>query len=86
MKIKSGYILKKVMGSYMIVSLNATEVTGMQTLNETGAFLWDLMQQDTDIDTLTQKLIAEYDIDSTTAKKDIGLFIESLRASSLLDE
>lgn len=85
MKAKKGYVLKKVMGSYMLVATDA-EFNTMQTMNETGAFLWDLLQSDTDINTMTAKMVEEYAIDADTAKKDIEAFIDKLQNASLLDE
>lgn len=85
LKIKSGYIVKKVMGSYMLVSTSGEEST-MQTLNETGAFLWSLLEEDTTIESMTEKMVAEYEIDAPTAKNDIEAFTEKLRLSGLLEE
>lgn len=85
MKIKPGYIVKKVMGSYMLVSTSGEEST-MQTLNETGAFLWSLLEEDITVESMTEKMVAEYEIDAPTAKNDIEAFIEKLRLSGLLEE
>ena len=85
LKIKPGYIVKKVMGSYMLVSVIGEEST-MQTLNETGAFLWSLLEEDTTIESMTEKMVAEYEIDAATAKSDIEAFTEKLRLSGLLEE
>lgn len=85
LKVKSGYIVKKVMGSYMLVSLEG-EGSTMQTMNETGAFLWDALSSDTTIAHLTEKMVKEYDIDAATAQSDIEKFVANLRAAGLLDE
>ena len=85
LRIKSGYIVKKVMGSYMLVSLEG-EGSTMQTMNETGAFLWDALSSDTTIAALTEKMVKEYDIDAATAQSDIENFVARLRAAGLLDE
>ena len=73
------------MDSYMIVSLT-DEMNHMQTLNETGAFLWDELSTDTDETKLLARLTEEYDIDPDTAKSDIDNFIKKLRAANLLDD
>lgn len=86
MKIKDGYIIKKVMNRYMIVSTDDSAVHNMQTLNETGAFLWNLLTEETTIDKMCLSLTAEYDIDADTAKKDIEKFVSSLDAASLLEK
>ena len=73
------------MGSYMLVSLEG-EGSTMQTMNETGAFLWDALSSDTTIANLTEKMVKEYDIDAATAQDDIEKFVARLRAAGLLDE
>lgn len=85
MKAKSGYIVKKVMNSYMLVSPEG-ESTTMQTMNETGAFLWSLLEEDTTIEEMTQKMVAEYDVDRDRAKGDVEAFVKKLQASGLLAE
>ena len=85
MKIKDGFILKKVMGSYMLVSVDGEGGT-MQTMNETGAFLWEQLSDHTTIDALVEKLLSEYDTDPDTARADVTAFVAKLKSSNLLDE
>ncbi len=88
MKIKDGFIIKKIMGSYIVISAdgNAANFEKMQTLNETGALLWGVLEKGGDIDSLTAKLLAEYDVDEETAIADAKDFTDKLRAAGLLDE
>ena len=54
------------------------------SLNESGAFLWKLLETDkTEQDLLTAFLV-EYDIDEQTAKTDISQFIENMKKADLL--
>lgn len=86
MKIKDGFVLKKVMGSYMIVAIDdSLGFNGMQTLNETGSFLWNFLQTDVTKDELLTKLLSEYDVDEATAKNDIDAFLSSLDKAGLLE-
>lgn len=86
MKLKDGYILKKVMGSHMIVSLKEDGMNSMQTVNETGAFLWDLICTETTIDEMCEKMTAEYEVDAETAKRDIEAFVKKLSDADLLED
>lgn len=85
MKIKNGFTLKKVMGSYMIVSTTDESFNNVQTMNETGAFLWELLKEDTTIDSMSQKVAEEYEIDEETAKRDIEAFVDKLKSAGLID-
>lgn len=86
MRIKPGYILKKVMGSYMVMNtdIDSPDINAMQTLNETGAFLWTLLEQDTTKEAMAEALIKEYEVDKATAERDIEAFVKKLENSNLI--
>lgn len=88
MKIKDGFIIKKIIDSYMVISTDtiAVNTEKMQTLNETGAYLWGILEKGGDIDLLTAKLLEEYEVDEATARKDAEAFADKLRAAGLLEE
>ena len=50
MKIKNDFILRKVADSYVVVPVNSMtlDFNGIVNLNETGAFLFDILQKGTD--------------------------------------
>ena len=56
----------------------------MIALNETGAFIWDLMKTETDADTIANALAARYEIDVETAKHDTDAFIGMLKEADAL--
>lgn len=87
MKIKSGYIMREVAQNHVVVPTGeaALDFSGLITLNETGAFLWKLLEADTTESELLKGLLEEYDIDETTAQEDISEFLVKLRAADLLE-
>ena len=46
MKISEGFVLKKVAGEYVIVPVggNVADFSAMITINESGAFIWDMLK------------------------------------------
>lgn len=87
MKIKDGFLLREVAGSHIVVPLGgAADFGGMMTLNPVGAYLWAALETDTNEETLTEKILAEYDIDAETAARDVHAFAEKLRAAGLLED
>ena len=86
MKLKNGFVVREVAGKTVAVSVGGGTFRGMITLNGTAAFLWDALQSDTNEDALVKKMIAEYEIDEATAKKDVAVFLQKLREAGLLDE
>ena len=85
MKIREGYIVRKIGTKYYAVSpTRAAEGGGMIALNETGAFIWDLLKEDTDVDTVAKALAEKYEIDIAVAKADTEAYIEMLRGVGAL--
>ncbi len=88
MKIKDGFILKKIAGSTVVVPVGDTLVNLqlMLSLNESGAFLWQQLQKDCTKDDLLAAMQAEYDVDAATAAADIDAFLNTLKENHILDE
>lgn len=86
MKIKNGFMLKKVGGQNVVVALSeaSRSFNGIIRLNDTGVFLWQKLQQETSEEQLLAALTAEYDIGEEQAKSDIAEFIAALRKAALL--
>lgn len=87
MKIKEDFILRKVADSYVVVPVNnlSLDFNGIINLNETGAFLFGLMQKGADREELISKMLDEYDVTPQKAEKDIDLFIEKVKGADILE-
>ena len=80
MKIKEGFILKEIAGENVVVPVgeNLVDFGAMIVLNQTGVFLWKLLQEDKTESQLLQSVLSEYDVDQQSAKQDIREFIDTL--------
>ena len=79
MKIKEGYVVRKIGTKYYAVSAaRAAEGGGMIALNETGAFIWELLKEETDAEAVAKALAAKYEIDMETALRDTEAYIRML--------
>ena len=58
----------------------------IMSLNETGAFLWKLLEAGAEKGDLIENLIKEYDIDRQIASKDVSLFLSQLQEKALVTE
>lgn len=87
MKIKSTYILRSVAGENLVVPVGGNNINfnSAMTLNETGAFLWNLLTNEISRDELISATTKEYSVDSDTAAKDIDAFISVLKEHSILE-
>ena len=88
MKIKNGFAKREIAGSYIVVPVGkeASEFNGMITLNESGSFFWDCLQNDTTFDGAIEKITSEYDVEKSRAEEDLKKFITMLKKNNLLDE
>ncbi|MBQ8860848.1 MAG: PqqD family protein [Ruminococcus sp.] len=87
MKIKDGFVLKEIAGSHLVVPLGTQVVNfgAMIKLNETGAFLWDLLQDNREKEELVSSLLSEYDVEEAKAIIDVDGFINKLKDADLLE-
>lgn len=87
MKIKDGYMLREVAGQWVVVPLGerVVELNGIMTLNESGALIWRMMQEGGTEKELIDGILAEYNVDQTTAEADINEFIANIQEKGLLE-
>ena len=89
MKIKSGFMLRSIAGCKVVVSVGkrALEFNGIINLNDTGAFLWEHLEQGADEDSLVADILSSYtDVDEPTARSSVREFLDTLRGVGCLDE
>ncbi|MBQ9758115.1 MAG: PqqD family protein [Clostridia bacterium] len=88
MKIKSDYVLRSVAGYYMVVPVgdNSLDFNGVINLNESGAFLWKTMEEETNVPDMVRALLSEYDVDEERARADAEAFVKKMREANLIDE
>ena len=60
------------------VSDNIADMEAVYTLNETGAFIWDLIDGKRSIEEIAEELVKEFDVDSPTASIDVNELVKEL--------
>jgi hypothetical protein len=53
-------------------------------LDDVGAAMWKLLVEHGDLETVADRMVAEYDVDRNTVRKDLGILVERLLAAGLL--
>lgn len=85
MKLKSGFLLRQVAGEHVVLPTGTElDLNVMMTLNDTGATLWNCLQQETTREALIQALLAEYEVDASTAGDAVDTFLKQLKELDLL--
>ena len=78
MKIRDGYILRRIAGTAFAVSVRPEDAGAMVRLNETGELLWRALEEGADESALVSVLCAEYDVDGAVARADVLHFLASV--------
>lgn len=79
MRTKQGFRLRELGGDYILIGESAELVNfnNIISLNEAAAYLWQAVQdKEFDVETLTQLLLAEYDVEEDIARKDAQATID----------
>lgn len=80
MKIKNGFVVRKVGGESVVVPVGemSKEFHGMINLNETGAFLWEFFTKEHTVDEGVAALLNEYDVEESVARADVEAFVQTI--------
>lgn len=80
MKRNPNFLLRRVADSVVVVPVGAATAAfpGMITLNDTGAYLWELLEQEQTVETLTVAMTDRYDVEQDLARKDVEAFVGRL--------
>jgi hypothetical protein len=58
---------------------NIADMDSLYRLNETGVFIWELIDGNRDIMDITAMMAEEFDVEAAEAEKDIMLFLEQVK-------
>ena len=88
MKLREGFMLKKILDDYIVVPTgnNIVDFAVAVSLNETGAFLWHQLEQEKTADELSQALAEEYAVSVQDVAQDVAEFVELLKTHNFLSE
>ena len=67
------------------MSMLLCRFNGIINLNETGAFLFKLLQSGADKQELVNKLLEEYEVEPEKASADIDVFLEKVKDADILE-
>ena len=88
MRIKKGFVLEEVGGSYLAIATGAlaADFKSLIKLNETGAFLWRCIEREgLTTEELARKMVESYDISLDIATADVEKFIADLGKVGILE-
>ena len=88
MRLISGFCLRNILGETIAVPSQeaARQLSGLASLNETGEFLFRLLESEQTDQSLIKALTDNYEVDVQTATADVHSFVQILRDNNLLVE
>ena len=85
MKIKPEYKLRKVGGMNIVVSTAGMNFQGMITVNNTGEFIWRMLENSAEPTEIVKALAAECNVDEADIAPDVDEFISRLAKANILE-
>lgn len=88
MKLKDGFVLREIAGSFMVVPVGkrTQEVPGVIALTESGALLWKKLEEGADEKDLVAALLDEYEVSEEQAAVDAAAFVKKAADEGLFEE
>ena len=89
MRLKSeDYALRQVGPTWIVLPLavDTVDFNGMMKLNDSGAMLWKVLEENCSVDALTDALVARYDVSGEDARKDAQAFLDKLMQIGCIEE
>ena len=80
MKLNPKFLTHETKGEHITVSTTGTKFNGLIRSNPTAAFIVESMKADTTESEIVDKMLEKYDVDRTTAEKDVADIIGKLRS------
>lgn len=88
MRIVEGFCLRSVLGERIAVPTGAAaaKLSGIAAMNETGEFLFNLLQTEQTEETLLEAMLSEYDVSREDARADLKELLDIFRQYGILVE
>ena len=89
MKIKSGFILREISGVNVVIGVgeNAEKIkNSMVKLNESGAFIWKILEKGATVDEVVSAILNEYDAPEDVVRADVLNVVKTLKEIGAIDD
>jgi methyltransferase-like protein len=87
MKIKKGYILRVVAKQNVVLPATGDlDLDRMLTLNATGKYLWERLEQEATKEDLVRAMLEHYEIEEDTARTCVENFVKNLEHYGFLEQ
>ena len=86
MRIKQGFVMRRVAGQTVIVATGeaAEGFRGMIKVNEAGGEIWSALSEGLDEAAVAQRLTERFEVSREVAERDVAAFVERMRENGFL--
>jgi hypothetical protein len=86
MKIKDGFVIRKVADCFVVMNLGQElDLGGMITLNETGALIWNGVAEGLSGSDIAKRITDEYEVSEEKALEDVKTFICKMKEAEVFE-
>ena len=88
MKLVEGFCIRKILDETVIIPTGKAAhcLSGLISVNDTGEFLFELLQTEQTMESLVATLLEEFEVEKETAEADVEAFVKVLIENGMLEE
>ena len=86
MHLKKEFITHVVNGEQIMVAVGKADFSGLVRSNPTAGFIVDCLKTETDLKKITEAMLAKYEVDEETARRDAEAVIGKLRSIGAIED
>ncbi len=88
MKIKDGFVIRRVMGNYVVVATGeaSRDFHGMIKLNDTAAEIWESISKGMSEDEIASSMLEKYEVDGEKLRADIAKTVNTFKEQGFIEE
>lgn len=87
MKIKKGFVLRKVADQYVVIATGdaSRDFHGMVKLNQVGADIWEALSAGSAVEEIVDYIVQKYEVGRAKAKDDIEALVCQIKEAGFLE-
>ena len=88
MKAKSGFVLREVVGEYILMPVgeNIGHFNGTIVMNDVAALVWEKLQNPVSRDDLLKAVQDEYEVEKAVASADLDALLDTFRKYGVIED
>jgi len=87
MKIKEGFLLREIAGTYIVVPIGerVIDFKGMMVLNSVSADVWGFLSEHRNYDEVIEYILGMYEVDRQTVENDLNDLFRQMEANGVIE-